>query len=374
MRALRAAVDATSLHGARTGVARFASALIEELAGDPAVDLLAYAVTWRGHEALGSLVPAGVATAPGRMAARPLRALWRRSNHPRIERWTGPIDVVHGPNYVVPPARAARVASVHDLTFLHHPEFCTTDVLQYPDLLRRQIETGAWIHTDSEFVRDEVIDLLGADPARVVTVPLGVAAPASHDAGHGCELAGGPTYVLALGTIEPRKNLPTLVAAFDELAADLPDVRLVVAGPDGWGVAPYEAAVQAAHHRDRIVRLGFVSETDRGDLLAGAGAVAVPSHYEGFGLTAVEAMLAGSPVVASDAGSHVEVIGDAGILVAPTDRAALTAALHTVLTDASLAADLVRRGSARAQRYTWTATAAGIVALWRRALESVAGR
>jgi glycosyltransferase involved in cell wall biosynthesis len=367
---LRAAIDATSLHGARTGVARFASALIEELAGDPSIDLVAYAVTWRGREALQSLVPTGVATAPGEMAARPLRTLWRRSDHPRIERWTGPIDIVHGPNYVVPPARAVRVASVHDLTFVHHPEFCTSDVLQYPGLLRRQISSGAWIHTDSDFVRDEVIELLGADPARVVTVPLGVTAPPSRDAGRGRELAGSPTYVLALGTIEPRKNLPMLVAGFDELAADLPDVRLVVAGPDGWGVDQYDGAVARAHHRDRIVRVGFVSETDRGDLLAGASAVAVPSHYEGFGLTAVEAMLAGSPVVASDAGSHVEVIGDAGILVPPTDRPALVAALHAVLTDPELAADLVRRGSARAQRYTWAATAAGIVALWRRALEA----
>lgn len=369
MRPLRAAIDATSLYGARTGVGRFASALIGELVADPEIDLVAYAVTWRGHEELGSLVPSGVVAAPRKMAARPLRALWRRSDHPRIERWTGPVDVVHGPNYVVPPARAVRVASVHDLTFLHHPEFCTSDVLQYPALLRRQISSGAWIHTDSGFVRDEVIDLLGADPARVVAVPLGVTAPPSRDAARGRELAGGPSYLLALGTIEPRKNLPTLVAAFDELAADLPDLRLVVAGPDGWGVEAYDAAVRAAHHRGRIVRLGFVPETDRGDLLAGASAVAVPSHYEGFGLTAVEAMLAGSPVVASDAGSHVEVIGDAGILVAPTDRAALVEALHAVLTDRARAADLVRRGSARAQRFTWAATAAGIVDLWRRALE-----
>jgi glycosyltransferase involved in cell wall biosynthesis len=312
------------------------------------------------------LLPKGVASAHGKMAAAPLRALWRRSDHPRIERWTGPIDIVHGPNFVVPPAAAPRVASVHDLTFVHHPEFCTADVLQYPGLLRRAISAGAWIHTDSSFVRDEVIDVFGADPDRVVSVPLGVTAPASLDAGRGRALAGSDVYVLALGTIEPRKNLPMLVEAFDALAATDRDLRLVVAGPDGWGVEAYDDAVRRAHHRDRIVRLGFVPEADRGDLVAGAGVVAVPSHYEGFGLSAAEAMLAGTPVVASNAGSHPEVIGEGGLLVPPDDRDELTHALHRVLTDADLASDLRARGSQQARGYTWSATAEGILALWRR--------
>lgn len=368
MTPLRAALDATSLYGDRTGVGRFTASLLDELAQWNDLDLIGFAVTWRGHEDLRSLLPDGVEAARGKMAAAPLRALWRRSDHPRIERWTGPVDVVHGPNFVVPPAAAARVASVHDLTFIHHPEFCTADVLQYPGLIRRAISTGAWIQTDSRFVRDEVIDAFGADPDRVVSVPLGVTAPASLDAASGRTLAGADRYVLALGTIEPRKNLPMLVGAFDALAANDPDLRLVVAGPDGWGVDAYDEAVRRAHHRNRIVRLGFVSEADRGDLVAGAAAVAVPSHYEGFGLTAAEAMLAGTPVVASSAGSHPEVIGDGGLLVSPDDPDALSEALHRVLTDTELAADLRQRGARQAQGYKWSTTAAGIVDLWRRAM------
>src|SRR5207253_998708 len=122
------------------------------------------------------------------------------------------------------------------------------------------------------------------------------------------------------------------------------DLRLVIAGTDGWGTAGLADALARAHHADRVVRLGFVSEADRGDLLAGAAAVAVPSHYEGFGLSAAEAMLAGVPVVASDAGSHREVIGDAGLLVPATDTDALAGALHQVLADGHLAADLRRPG------------------------------
>jgi glycosyltransferase involved in cell wall biosynthesis len=301
------------------------------------------------------------------MAATPLRKLWRRFDGPRIERWTGPVDVVHGPNYVVPPARAARVVSIHDLTFLHHPEFCTRHVLEYPGLLRRALRTGAWVHTASDFVRDEVVELLGADPGRVVTVPLGVTAARAADPAAGRALAGGDRFVLALGTVEPRKNLPGLVAAFDELAATDPELRLVLAGPDGWGADQLAAALAASPHRDRVVRLGFVTEDDRGALLAGAAAVAVPSFYEGFGLSAAEAMLAGAPVVASDAGSHREVIGDAGLLVPAGDPIALAAALARVLDDEALAADLRRRGPARAGALTWDRTADGLVELYRKA-------
>lgn len=368
MTALRIAIDATSLYGQQTGIGRFTGCLLEELAPRDDLDLLAFAITWRGSEQLASLLPEGVRASDGKMAAAPLRAAWRRIDHPRLEHWTGPIDLVHGPNYVVPPARSARVASVHDLTFIHHPEFCTSDVLQYTGLVRRAVRSGAWIHTGSSFVRDEVIEMFGAAPDRVHAVPLGVTAPPSLDRARGRALAGGDAYVLALGTIEPRKNLPTLIRAFDALAATDDEVRLVVAGPDGWGVTAYDEAVRAAHHRGRIVRLGFVPEADRGDLLAGAALVAVPSHYEGFGFTAVEAMLAGTPVVASDAGSHPEVIGDAGLLVAASDADGLTAAMQRILTDVGTADDLRARGRQRSQRYTWSATASGIVDLWRRAI------
>lgn len=364
MRPLRVAIDATSLYGPRTGIGRFTEALLSEVSGRPEVAVRAFAVTWRGHEALRSLVPAGIDAVPGRMAAAPLRAAWRRVDHPRIERWTGAVDVVHGPNFVVPPARAARVVSVHDLTFLHYPEFCTADVLQYPGLLRRALSSGAWVHTDSDAVRREVIDLLGADPDRVVAVPLGVTPPPAGDPARGRALAGSDAFVLALGTIEPRKNLPTLVRAFDLLAGEDHEVRLVVAGPDGWGVDAYEAAVAAAQHRDRIVRVGFVTEADRGALLAAAGAVAVPSHYEGFGFSAAEAMAAGIPVVASDRGSHPELVGDAGLLVGPDDPGALAEALRTALRDDAVRHDLAARGRQRAAGLTWSRTASGIIRLW----------
>lgn len=369
-RPLRVAIDVTSLHDVRTGVGRFVQEVLPVVGARDDVDVRAFAVTLRGRR-LPELLPPGVQPRQRwPMAARPLRAIWQRSDLGRIERWTGPVDVVHGPNFVVPPARAAQVVTIHDLTFLHHPELCTADVLRYPRLVDRALRRGAWVHTPSQFVREEVIRLLGADPARVVAVPNGVTVPPDADPSRGRALAGTERFVLALGTVEPRKDLPTLVAAFDRLAGTDPALGLVLAGPDGWGTAQLDAAVARARHGHRVRRLGFVPETDRGDLLAAAAVVAVPSLYEGFGLAAAEAMATGSPVVASDAGSHPEVIGDAGLLVAPRDPEALADALARVLADDALASELVGRGRTRAAGLTWARTAEGLVDLWQQAARS----
>ena len=339
--------------------------------------MTAYAVTWSGRGRLGSVVPEGVRVATRPMAARPLREAWRRAEVPPIEWWTGPVDVVHGPNFVVPPARhAARVVTVHDLTPVRFPELCTADTLAYPGLIRRALRGGAWIHTPSQFVADEVIEAFGADPARVVAIPNGVTEigpdVTGRDAAEGMRLAGSARYLLAIGTIEPRKDLPWLVDAFDVLAASHPDVSLVVAGPDGWGVDDFDRAVARATHRARIVRLGWVDPDQRAALLRGAAALAYPSRYEGFGLPPLEAMAAGVPVVATDAGALPEVLGDAADLVpvgadlAPTVRAdALAAALARVLDDDAHRAHLVTAGRERAAAYSWDTTTARLVDLYR---------
>ena len=374
---LRLAYDATACLGARTGVGVFTEEVLARLGPRDDLDVTAYAVTWSGRGRLGSVVPEGVRVATRPMAARPLREAWRRADVPPIEWWTGPVDVVHGPNFVVPPARhAARVVTVHDLTPVRFPELCTADTLAYPGLIRRALRGGAWIHTPSQFVADEVVEAFGADPARVVAIPNGVTEigpdVTGRDAAEGVRLAGSARYLLAIGTIEPRKDLPWLVDAFDVLAASHRDVSLVVAGPDGWGVADFERAVARAAHRARIVRLGWVGPDQRAALLRGATALAYPSRYEGFGLPPLEAMAAGVPVVATDAGARPEVLGDAADLVpvgaglAPTARAdALADALARVLDDDAHRARLVTAGRERAATYSWDATTARLVDLYR---------
>jgi glycosyltransferase involved in cell wall biosynthesis len=209
-------------------------------------------------------------------------------------------------------------------------------------------------------VRDEIVDHFAVDPDRVHVVPGGVrnteSAPSS-DASTVERLVGGDRYVLALGTVEPRKDLPTLVAAFDQLAGEDPDLRLVIAGADGWGATDLTAALAASPFSERIVRLGWVSENDRADLLARAGVYTFPSLYEGFGFPPLEAMSAGAPVVATNVGSLPEVCGDGADLVPPRDPAALADAVHRALTDDTHRDHLIRRGRKNVERFSWDAAA-----------------
>jgi glycosyltransferase involved in cell wall biosynthesis len=360
----RVAVDLTSLLDRLTGVGVFVRDLTTHLATRPDVSLTGYAVTWRGRHRLADVAPPGVAIVDRPMAARPLHELWRRIDHPRIDHWIGRHDAVWGPNYVVPPTRAGALVTVHDLTTVHYPELADGFTLAYPDLVRRAIGRGAWVHTPSAFVRDEVIAHFGAEPDRVVAIPHGVATPPAAacsgrgSRGEGARLAGGGRYVLAVGTVEPRKDLPTLVAAFDALARDDPQLRLVIAGADGWGAEALTRAIAAARHGDRVVRPGWVDDAGRAALLREATVFAYPSRYEGFGLPPIEAMAAGVPVVATRAGSLPEVCGDGADLVPPQNAEALAAALGRVLADAAHRAALVERGHRVAAGYDWDVTAA----------------
>jgi glycosyltransferase involved in cell wall biosynthesis len=170
--------------------------------------------------------------------------------------------------------------------------------------------------------------------------------------------------VLAIGTIEPRKDYPTLVAAFDHVAADHPDIRLVIAGSEGGATRALDAAVTAARCRERIMRLGYVDETTRTAMLAGASALAYPSIYEEFGLPPLEAMAAGVPVVATDGGAIPEVVGDGAVVVPVGDEVALATALNRILDDDGFRHALVTRGLARASSYSWQATGGAMAALY----------
>lgn len=364
---VRVAIDAVPLIDTRTGVGRFVDETLTRLADDPSLELVAYGWPLGGKDAMRAVLPQGVRTGRLPMAGPPLRAAWRRVSAPPIELWTGRVDVVHGPNFVVPPAwRARELVTVHDLTVLNHPELCTDDTLEFPSLLQRALDRGAWVHTVSDFVRHEVIDRLRVPAERVVTIPNGVTPAPPGDAARGRELAKADRYVLAVGTIEPRKDYPNLVDAFDRIAASRDDVTLVIAGPEGWGADAFRAAVRRSKHRDRVVRLGWVTDADRNALLRGATVFAYPSIYEGFGLPPLEAMSAGVPVVTTRTGGITEVVGEAALLVEPGDTEGLADALGRVLDDPALADDLRTRGLANIGRFSWDGTARDLSALYHR--------
>ncbi|HEX7168033.1 MAG TPA: glycosyltransferase family 1 protein [Acidimicrobiales bacterium] len=374
---MRVALDATPLLGSRTGIAAVTGGLFRALAGDTRVEPVAYAMSLRGVPKLRGVLPRGVEARLRPMPAAVVTRAWAHLDVPRAEMFTGAVDVVHGTNYVVPPtARAGAVVTVYDLTAVRYPEMVERVTLRYPALVKRAVARGALVHVTARAIGDEVVELLRVPADRVHVVMPG-ADPVTHascDAARGRRLAGAERYVLAIGTVEPRKGLVDLVAAFDRIAGDAArrDVALVVAGADGWGSAVDDllAAVDRSPHRRRVRRLGWVDDATRGDLLAGATVVATPSRYEGFGYTPLEAMSAGVPVVATTAGSLPEVLGQAALLVPPGDVDALAGAIAHVVDDENERCRLVAAGRERAASFRWDACVDGMVRLYEAAAEA----
>ena len=372
--------DATPLLGRPTGVGVFCAGALGGLAVREDLDVSAYAVSWRRRQGIDERVPAGVRTAQRPMPARSLHAAWARMSVPPIEWFIGGVDVVHGSNFVVPPTRrAARVVTVHDLTVTRFPELCDAPTLAYPQLIRRAVDDGAWVHTPSEFVAGEVVAEFDIDPARVRAVHHGLpdlAGPGPTDSessaspGEALLPEGCRRYVLAVGTIEPRKDYPLLVRAFGAVAAAHPDVALVIIGSDGWGAARLGEAIEGSPVRDRIVRPGYLDDGALAGALRGAAVLAYPSKYEGFGFPPLQAMAAGVPVVATAGGAVPEVVGDGAWLVAPGDTDGLAEQLIRALSGGDDVTDLISRGRARSAVFSWERCADGLAGLYRDAAAS----
>lgn len=372
---IRILLDATPLLGTRTGVGRYTGHVLTELAllaAEQDLDLTATAYTWRGREDLPGTLPAGVRAVGPRAPARLLHELWARTEVPRAAWLAGRFDVLHAPNFVLPPTgRAAGVVTVHDLGYLRVPETVSRASARYRELVPRSLRRADLVLTPSRAMADEVIGEYGIEPDRVLPTPLGVD-PAWFDAPREHRPAALPDrYLLFVGTVEPRKDLPGLLAAYRLLLDDEatgPDVPpLVLVGPSGWGPALDLAGVP----KDRVRSLGYLEEHQLRPVVAGATALCFPSLYEGFGLPPLEALAAGTPVVASGIAAVREVVGalvdlpDPPVrLVPPRDPAALATALRRVLGDPR---PDPAPGRAHAGGFTWRATAERTAAAYRQA-------
>jgi glycosyltransferase involved in cell wall biosynthesis len=289
---------------------------------------------------------------------------WHALRRPRVERATGPVDVIHATGMAVPPHSRPLVVTVHDLAFLDHPAHVTRHGLRF---FRRAIELAK---RDADVVvapsRATIEDCVrhGFDRDRLRMVPWGVTPvpvdPSALERLRAVHRLDG-RYVLWAGTVEPRKNLPGLVRGFAQLDRD--DVLLVLAGPDGWN-EDLDALLPHSL-RPRVRRIGFVSPSELHALYAGASVFCLPSLAEGFGLPVLEAMAQATPVVTSSGTATQEVVGETGVLVDPHRPEQIAEALDRVLGDAGLAEQLAEAGRARAKEFTWDRTAALLVDAYR---------
>lgn len=385
---MRIVLDGTPLLGRRTGVGRYTEHLLAGLARlDTSWDLAATAFTWRGLNELAESLPAGVRPAARRAPARLLQDAWIRGEHPPVEWLTGAADVVHGTNFVLPPLRRARgVLTIHDLSYLRTPDTVTAASARYSDFVPRGLRRAAAVLTPSRAVAEEVIAAYRLDPALVTPTPLGVddawfttpPPTAAWLQAHGLP----ERYLLFVGSVEPRKNLPVLLEAVRRLhAAKLGAPPLVLVGPPGWGPTLDLAGLPAGS----MIIAGYLDAEQLRATVAGAGVLCFPSRYEGFGLPPLEALAAGTPVVAADIPTVREVTG---ALLAPADSpsgspsAGSPVRLVRQADRDSFADDLAEAilallsspgdaeaGRTHARAFTWRRTAELTAAVYRRVAE-----
>jgi glycosyltransferase involved in cell wall biosynthesis len=281
-------------------------------------------------------------------ASHALRTGWSRLGKPAVERIVGDLDAFVFSEWMYPAQRAGVRATVfHDLVPFHHPEWCTPrTVAMHTRKARHAAATCDVVFANSRFTANDLVDLLGIGEERIVPAPPGLA-DGLEPGGEAADL-GGPA-VLALGTIEPRKNLARLVEAWRLLNGEL---GLVLAGGEGWGDRPDLAD-------PRVRRLGYVPDEEIARLYRGAAVYAFPSMFEGFGMPIVEAMACGTPVVASAHPSLDEACGDAAVRVDPLDVAAIAAGIREAVARRD---ELVERGLAHAARFSWARTGAIMLA------------
>jgi glycosyltransferase involved in cell wall biosynthesis len=290
-----------------------------------------------------------------------------------------PVDVLHVQFTAPPFSPCPVVVSIHDLSFEHLPlTFKRRSRMQLRLTVRESARTAARILTLSENVRQDIIDTYGIAPDRVTTIPIAAPAhfrPVTDDeeiqrVRHTYDIAGD--YILSVGSIQPRKNLTRLVAAYARLRRERAEgklPKLVIVGKPAWLYDETLRAIEEQGIGDLTVLTGYVPDADLPALYSGAVCFVYPSYFEGFGLPPLEAMQCGAPVVAGNRTSLPEVLGEAGLLVDPFDEAAIAAAIARLIDDSDLRAELRVKGLKRARVFDWHETARRTLAVYRQIVD-----
>lgn len=303
---------------------------------------------------------------------------WHRLQLPiPVELITGPIDLFHSPDFTLPPTlpRTRTLLTVHDLSFLRDPASAVPSLRRFLEkAVSRSVRRAQHVLADSQATKDDLIDLFGTSVDKIDVLLSGVDArfkPITDRAALAAvrtkyEL-GEDRFVLAIGTIQPRKNYVRLIDAFAQLLKQSSEeLTLVIAGGKGWMFDDIFTEVTRLGLERRVRFTGFIDDVDLPALYSNASMLVYPSLYEGFGLPVLEAMACGVPSIGSNVSSIPEVIGNAGLLVDPFDINAIATAMHRLLHDVSLREHYRQVGLERAAGFTWDNAARQLLAIYDR--------
>lgn len=287
----------------------------------------------------------------------------------------------HATEHLLMPLRGVpAVLTVHDLIFRRYPAHHKPLNRWYLNLTMPLFcRRASHIIAVSEQTKRDVMEAYGVPAAKITVIYEAASSAFTQQSAEAIGAMRGryglpARYLLSVGTIEPRKNLGRVLAAFEQLRdEDLVDA-LVIVGKKGWLYDDFFARLDRSPAKQAVIFPGWVADEDLPAVYAGASALAFPSEFEGFGLPVLEAMACGAPVVCANTSSLPEVAGDAALLVDPLDTDALTAALRRVLSEPGLASELRRRGAAQAARFSWERTAQGTLAVYEQVLAQPAPR
>lgn len=373
--AIRIGLDATPLPPRPVGAGNYIIHLIRSLAGlEHEFELVVFAYE-SGRILIGDHPLSSVewVTFPDHSPAR--RLIWEQTSLPRLALQQR-LDLLHSLHYTRPLRLPCRsVVTLHDMTFILFPELHTRSKrLFFPWMIRYSAWTADALAAVSENTRRDAIRLLDLDPERIFTTPNGIDTvyhPIEDPiARQECQTRYDlpEEFLLFVGLVEPRKNLPLLIRAYGELASRFPAPDLVVVGRLGWMYEDVFRQVQELGLKERVHFTGYVPAEDLPMVYNLAKVFIYPSRYEGFGFPPLEAMACGTPVITTAISAMQDQVGDAGLLVSPDDVAALSQAIERLLSDPDLRRVLSERGRQRAGEYTWTRTAQTTLQAYRWAL------
>jgi glycosyltransferase involved in cell wall biosynthesis len=359
---VRIAFDMTATLLTKGGVARYTTELVSALTGLDDVEVVALKHRADAARSESERIVYGL--------DRELR--WYGVGIGRLVRASG-ASLLHCPAHAAPRGvRRPVVLTIHDALVWRYPElFTRANVLHGRLLVPGAARRATRVIVSTRHVGEEIVQRLRVAPERIRVTPFGIfprfrPTPPDRDWLDQRFALSGP-YVLSVGTLEPRKNLEAVLLALPQIRAEH-DVSLLVVGGRGWKTGGLERRL---HETPGVVPAGHVSDDELVRLYSGAACFVFPSLAEGFGFPPLEAMACGAPVVCSDRTGLPEIVGDAALLVEPTDVEAVADAVRRVLSDEGLAGELRQRGIERARSYTWDACARATAAVYREAVEAV---